>query len=138
MKIHGHKHTFEAQTLTERDGWFVAVEKAIVEAKESKDAIESSEAYKEEKTKLGKFVHCCFISQRVASRILFLVMQLDPLQHADMTRRQAHHTSGRYHCRRRPEEERRRYQARRNRDPRCRGRWSRPCWIFLQQLILGC
>ncbi|KAJ4354811.1 hypothetical protein N0V95_003496 [Ascochyta clinopodiicola] len=54
FKIHGHKHTFEAQTLTERDGWFVAVEKAIAEAKEAKDGIESSEAYKEEKTKLGK------------------------------------------------------------------------------------
>ncbi|KAF3043220.1 hypothetical protein E8E12_009115 [Didymella heteroderae] len=54
VKIHGHKHTFEAQTLTERDGWFVAVEKAIAEAKEAKEDIESSEAYKEEKTKLGK------------------------------------------------------------------------------------
>ncbi|KZM22812.1 uncharacterized protein EKO05_0001495 [Ascochyta rabiei] len=54
FKIHGHKHAFEAQTLTERDGWFVAVEKAIAEAKEAKDGIESSEAYKEEKTKLGK------------------------------------------------------------------------------------
>ncbi|KAF3049862.1 hypothetical protein E8E11_009587 [Didymella keratinophila] len=54
FKIHGHKHTFEAQTLTERDGWFVAVEKAIAEAKEAKEGIESSEAYKEEKTKLSK------------------------------------------------------------------------------------
>ncbi|KAF1364829.1 hypothetical protein EJ07DRAFT_171809 [Lizonia empirigonia] len=54
FKIHGHKHTFEAQTLAERDGWFVAVEKAIAEAKEAKEGIESSEAYKEEKTKLGK------------------------------------------------------------------------------------
>lgn len=54
FKIHGHKHAFEAQTLTERDGWFVAVEKAIAEAKEAKELIESSEAYKEEKTKLGK------------------------------------------------------------------------------------
>lgn len=55
FKIHGHKHAFEASTLTERDGWFVAVESAIVEAKEAKEGIESSEAYKEEKTKLGKF-----------------------------------------------------------------------------------
>jgi hypothetical protein len=55
FKIHNHKHAFEAQTLTERDGWFVAVEKAIAEAKEAKEGIESSEAYKEEKTKLGKF-----------------------------------------------------------------------------------
>ncbi|KAJ4408848.1 hypothetical protein N0V91_003104 [Didymella pomorum] len=54
FKIHGHKHAFEAQTLTERDGWFVAVEKAIAEAKEAKEGIESSESYKEEKTKLSK------------------------------------------------------------------------------------
>lgn len=58
FKIHGHKHAFEASTLTERDGWFVAVESAIVEAKEAKESIESSEAYKEEKTKLGKFDSC--------------------------------------------------------------------------------
>ena len=40
FKIHGHKHAFEASTLTERDGWFVAVESAIVEAKEAKESIE--------------------------------------------------------------------------------------------------
>ena len=40
FKIHGHKHAFEASTLTERDGWFVAVEevageKAIVPTEEA-------------------------------------------------------------------------------------------------------
>ena len=54
FKISGHKHAFEAQTAAERDGWYVAVEKAIAEAKEAKDGIESSEAYKEEKEKIGK------------------------------------------------------------------------------------
>jgi CxxC motif-containing protein len=54
FKISGHKHTFEAQTTAERDGWFVAVEKAITEAKASKDTIESSEGYKENKEKIGK------------------------------------------------------------------------------------
>ncbi|KAH7414130.1 Pleckstrin homology domain-containing protein [Phaeosphaeria sp. MPI-PUGE-AT-0046c] len=54
FKISGHKHTFEAQNAAERDGWYVAVEKAIAEAKEAKDGIESSEAYKEEKEKIGK------------------------------------------------------------------------------------
>ena len=54
FKISGHKHTFEAQNSPERDGWFVAVEKAIVEAKEAKEGIESSEAYKEQKEKLSK------------------------------------------------------------------------------------
>ncbi|CAI9634004.1 hypothetical protein GT037_005337 [Alternaria burnsii] len=54
FKISGHKHTFEATTAAERDGWFVAVEKAITEAKASKDTIESSEGYKENKEKIGK------------------------------------------------------------------------------------
>ncbi|KAH7080518.1 Pleckstrin homology domain-containing protein [Paraphoma chrysanthemicola] len=54
FKISGHKHAFEAQTAPERDGWFVAVEKAIAEAKEAKEGIESSEGYKEQKEKIGK------------------------------------------------------------------------------------
>jgi hypothetical protein len=55
FKISGHKHTFEAQSATERDGWFVAVEKAITEAKAAKEGIESSEGYKEHKEKIGTF-----------------------------------------------------------------------------------
>ncbi|KAF2856014.1 hypothetical protein T440DRAFT_531050 [Plenodomus tracheiphilus IPT5] len=54
VKISGHKHTFEAQTAAERDGWFIAVEKAITEAKASKDTIESSDGYKEQKEKISK------------------------------------------------------------------------------------
>ncbi|XP_014555359.1 hypothetical protein COCVIDRAFT_27697 [Bipolaris victoriae FI3] len=54
FKLSGHKHAFEASTTAERDGWFVAVEKAITEAKASKDTIESSEGYKEAKEKIGK------------------------------------------------------------------------------------
>ncbi|KAG9186958.1 hypothetical protein G6011_10066 [Alternaria panax] len=54
LKISGHKHTFEATSAAERDGWFDAVEKAITEAKASKDTIESSEGYKEHKEKIGK------------------------------------------------------------------------------------
>jgi hypothetical protein len=65
FKISGHKHTFEATTAAERDGWFVAVEKAITEAKASKDTIESSEGYKEHKEKIGTFALC---SRRVALR----------------------------------------------------------------------
>ncbi|KAF1968350.1 hypothetical protein BU23DRAFT_558578 [Bimuria novae-zelandiae CBS 107.79] len=54
FKLHGHKHTFEAQTAAERNGWFVAVEKAIEEAKASKDSVLANETYKEELAKLGK------------------------------------------------------------------------------------
>jgi nucleoid-associated protein YgaU len=65
FKISGHKHAFEAQTAPERDGWFVAVEKAIAEAKEAKEGIESSEGYKEQKEKIGEY-H--FSGSHVASR----------------------------------------------------------------------
>ncbi|KAF1915210.1 Pleckstrin homology domain-containing protein [Ampelomyces quisqualis] len=54
FKISGSKHTFEAETAAERDGWYVAIEKAISEAQEAKEGIESSEAYKEQKEKIGK------------------------------------------------------------------------------------
>ncbi|KAF2131544.1 hypothetical protein P153DRAFT_383638 [Dothidotthia symphoricarpi CBS 119687] len=54
LKVSGHKHTFEASTAAERDGWFIAAEKVIAEAKEAKESIESSESYKEQKEKLGK------------------------------------------------------------------------------------
>jgi hypothetical protein len=57
MKISGHKHTFEAQNPAERDGWFMAVEKAITEAKASKDGVESSEGYKEIKENIGTSTH---------------------------------------------------------------------------------
>jgi hypothetical protein len=55
FKLHGHKHTFEAQNLKERNGWFIAVEKAIEEAKAAKESIVSSESYKEELAKLGEY-----------------------------------------------------------------------------------
>ncbi|KAF2447563.1 hypothetical protein P171DRAFT_518653 [Karstenula rhodostoma CBS 690.94] len=54
FKLHGGKHTFEAQTAAERNGWFVAFEKAIEEAKASKDTIVANESYKEELSKLSK------------------------------------------------------------------------------------
>ncbi|ORY15593.1 Pleckstrin homology domain-domain-containing protein [Clohesyomyces aquaticus] len=53
FKLHGHKHTFEAQTSPERNGWFVAVEKAVEEAKAKKEEIVNSESYKEQLEKLG-------------------------------------------------------------------------------------
>ncbi|CAI6254349.1 unnamed protein product [Periconia digitata] len=54
FKLNGDKHTFEASNAAERNGWFIAVEKAIEEAKTAKEGITSSEAYKEEVKKLGK------------------------------------------------------------------------------------
>ena len=55
FKLNGHKHAFEVTNLAERNGWYVAVEKAITEAKAAKEGIVGSESYKEELTKLGKW-----------------------------------------------------------------------------------
>ncbi|KAF2735492.1 hypothetical protein EJ04DRAFT_543022 [Polyplosphaeria fusca] len=54
FKLHGHKHAFEAQTAPERNGWFVAVEKAIETGKATKETIVGTEGYKEQLDKLGK------------------------------------------------------------------------------------
>jgi hypothetical protein len=45
--------------LIERNGWFVAFEKAIEDAKASKESIVSSESYKEELEKLRKLPPFC-------------------------------------------------------------------------------
>ena len=47
FKIHHHKHAFKAASDAERDAWFVAIEKAMTEAKANKDTVTSSESYKE-------------------------------------------------------------------------------------------
>ncbi|EOD43707.1 putative immunogenic protein [Neofusicoccum parvum UCRNP2] len=54
FKVHGHKHSFEASNNTERDGWVVAVEKSVEEAKAAAEGITSSDEYKETIEKLGK------------------------------------------------------------------------------------
>lgn len=54
FKLHGGKHSFEAQTAPERNGWFVAFEKAIKDAQDAKEGIVSGESYKEELEKLRK------------------------------------------------------------------------------------
>lgn len=59
LKIDGHKHSFEASTAPERNGWFVAFEKAIEEAKAKETEIVESEGYKEQLEKLSKFPALC-------------------------------------------------------------------------------
>lgn len=68
FKLHGSKHTFEAQTAPERNGWFVAVEAAIEEAKGKKDEIVASDSYKEQLEKLGKLAFIYFSAGRVVSQ----------------------------------------------------------------------
>ena len=54
FKIHGEKHSFKATNDTERDAWYTAIEKAIPEAKESKEAVHGSEKYQETIKHLGE------------------------------------------------------------------------------------
>jgi hypothetical protein len=54
FKLHNHKHTFEASTGAERDGWVLAVKNTIEEAKAKREEIINSEGYKEQLKKLGK------------------------------------------------------------------------------------
>ena len=92
FKLHGHKHTFEAQTPTERNGWFIAVEKAIEEAKAAKQGIVESESYKEELSKLGEFN--LLVARRVAINKLNLLLSLAPAAGSlTRTHRQTRRTS---------------------------------------------
>ncbi|KAK5164728.1 hypothetical protein LTR04_001649 [Oleoguttula sp. CCFEE 6159] len=54
FKLHGHKHTFQAGSATDRDGWVAAIEKAAQEAKASREHILSSTGYKDSISHLGK------------------------------------------------------------------------------------
>ena len=54
FQLHGHEHAFETSTEAERDGWVVAIKKAVEEAKALRDDIINKESYKEEVSKLGE------------------------------------------------------------------------------------
>ncbi|KAI9844232.1 MAG: hypothetical protein M1837_005738 [Sclerophora amabilis] len=54
FKFHGAKHTFQAASTAERDGWVAAIETRAAEAKQSVETITGSAGYKETKEKLGK------------------------------------------------------------------------------------
>lgn len=53
FKLHGHKHGFQAPTKAERDGWLVAIETRLADAKASREGIVGSEGYKSHKEQLG-------------------------------------------------------------------------------------
>lgn len=73
FKLHGHKHTFQASTPAERDGWYVAIEKAIEEAKAGKEGVTSSPEYKDA---MGKLSKCIFVMRRVVVEPLVELMRL--------------------------------------------------------------
>jgi hypothetical protein len=53
FKLHGHKHAFQASTKAERDGWVVAIESRLADAKASRDGLVGSEGYKNHIKQLG-------------------------------------------------------------------------------------
>ena len=44
--VHGHKYTFQATTRAERDGWVVAIQTKIEDAKTSREGVIGGEGYK--------------------------------------------------------------------------------------------
>ena len=54
FKLHGHKHTFQAQSRAERDAWIAAIEAKATEAKGAREGIVSSAGYKSSLEKIGR------------------------------------------------------------------------------------
>ena len=52
--LHGHKHTFQAVTKAEKDGWLVAIETKHADAKTEREAIVGSDGYKSTLEKYGE------------------------------------------------------------------------------------
>jgi len=46
FKLHGKTHTFQAVTKVEKDGWLVAIETKLSDAKTSREGIVGSSGYK--------------------------------------------------------------------------------------------
>lgn len=55
IHLHGQKHSFQAPTEAERDGWLVALESRAADAKTSRDGIISSSGYKSQLEKYGTY-----------------------------------------------------------------------------------
>lgn len=55
FKIGTHQHSFKASSDAERDGWYVAIEKAMELSKASKESVRDSEGYKAEMEKLSMY-----------------------------------------------------------------------------------
>ena len=52
--LHGHKHTFQAVTKAEKDGWLVAIGTKHADAKTEREAIVGSDGYKSALEKYGE------------------------------------------------------------------------------------
>lgn len=56
FRIAGHPHTLKAANDTERDGWYISLERAVEMGKADKETVRSSEGYKAEMEKLSMFM----------------------------------------------------------------------------------
>ncbi|CAD6442035.1 c7db0c9d-4ed0-4ee9-9f1f-bbc9863d19b5 [Sclerotinia trifoliorum] len=54
FSIHGHKHTFQAANVAERDNWVATLKTKIAEAKEISESVKESETYKTSIAALAK------------------------------------------------------------------------------------
>ncbi len=54
FKLHGQKHSFQAASMPERDGWFARIESAATDAKAQADEVKNSTGYKENMEQFGK------------------------------------------------------------------------------------
>ncbi|EMD01071.1 hypothetical protein BAUCODRAFT_194417 [Baudoinia panamericana UAMH 10762] len=52
FRVHAHQHTLKAANETERDGWYMSLERAMEMGKAEKESMRASEGYKAEMEKL--------------------------------------------------------------------------------------
>ena len=64
FKINGQKHTLQAPSKTERDGWFTAIEAKSEDAKAAHEGLVGSEGYKSQLEKFSKSVSIKFALAR--------------------------------------------------------------------------
>lgn len=57
FRLHGQEHSLKASSDAERDGWYMAIEKAMELGKANKEDVRESEGYKSEMEKLSEFFY---------------------------------------------------------------------------------
>lgn len=56
FKLNGHEHVLKASSDSERDGWYISIEKSMELGKATKEELRESEGYKAEMEKLSEFI----------------------------------------------------------------------------------
>ena len=68
--VNGHKYTFQAVTKAERDGWLVAIDSKIADAKSDREAVTGSEAYKGQLEKYCTSIPALSVAERIELTLL--------------------------------------------------------------------